>query len=259
MIPLYVFLLQAVLSAHTRCPPNYSPTSSGPCIVELGTASSFCGACEMCTQYGAMRKHLAFLTGKNAHQFTSTLSDRNNAWLGFNRFLTTPNRSFYEWFDVDPRTTHPMIVDPTIIRRSTTAHKEKPVVIFNGIDGMMYDFSATTSRLRPNVYCEYGGLLPTGSWRQEYREDSPMILENFIQTNPDFYGCYKEITAVSIVECAKKCTLNVACRSLYYGENTQRCVHMMYADALLPATFTSNQTGWKRLAKTSYPVSEDEK
>ncbi|TGZ70680.1 hypothetical protein CRM22_003063 [Opisthorchis felineus] len=53
------------------------------------------------------------------------------------------------------------------------------------------------------------------------------------------------------------CTLNVACRSLYYGESTQHCVHMMYADALLPSTFTSNQTGWKRLAKTSYRANSD--
>ncbi|GAA54187.1 hypothetical protein CSKR_109386 [Clonorchis sinensis] len=228
--------------------------SSNLCVVGVGTASSFCRASEMCARYGAKTKHLAFLIGKNAHQVTSTLSDGNNAWLGFNRFLTAPNWSISEWLDVDPRTPQFMTKDRTIIRRSSRTHREKPVVILNALDGSIQDFSATTSMLRLKVYCEYGGLLPTGSWHQQYREDSPMTLENFIQTNPDFYGCYKVVTASSMIDCAKKCTLNVACRSLYYGENTQRCVHMMYADALLPVAFTSNQTGWKRMAKTSYPA-----
>ncbi|GAA48332.1 hypothetical protein CLF_101478 [Clonorchis sinensis] len=102
------------------------------------------------------------------------------------------------------------------------------------------------------AYCQYGGSLPVQYGPQEYRSDFPVQLGNFIQFDAQFFGCYRVADEPSIIACTLKCTLNVACRSIYYNKGSQRCVSMMYADGLLPSVITSSPDGWKRLAKTSY-------
>ncbi|TGZ70676.1 hypothetical protein CRM22_003060 [Opisthorchis felineus] len=106
-----------------------------------------------------------------------------------------------------------------------------------------------------SVYCEYGGPLPTGNLRQKYRSDFPVPLDQFFTSDKNWHGCHQMLQKPSKLDCARKCTLDVACRSIYYDDADGRCVHMMYADARLPSTVRSETAKWERYAKTSYVVS----
>ncbi|TGZ70678.1 hypothetical protein CRM22_003062 [Opisthorchis felineus] len=226
------------------------------CVVKLGEAGSFCSACEMCKRYGAARGHLAFLIGRNTRRVMPRLPTSTNLWLGFNWFLSTPNRSAVGWHDVDPRTPQYATVGKEILWDPNDPLGTEPVVVSRCLTKTMFGCSVLCQWLSLTVYCEHGGHLPTENWQQLYRSDFPVQLkDNFILPSTKSLGCYQEILTNSMTECAHRCTVNMECRSFYYGRYNLRCVHTLYADSLLPSVFAMNPTGWKRFAKTPYPDS----
>ncbi|KAG5453238.1 hypothetical protein CSKR_113603 [Clonorchis sinensis] len=259
MIPvyvLYVVFLQAIVRTHSKCPSSYNEVSPGLCVVRLRTAYSFCEACEMCAQYGAVRGHLAFILGRNANRVFPNQSETAFTWLGFNKFLTQPRQPAVEWRDVDPRTPD-FTTNGSEMKFATREASILPVVVINSV-GTMYTCVSNCYGLAIAVYCEYGGVLPTGSLHQQYRSDFPVPLTELVSSETGGYGCSKEVKSNSIIDCARKCTLDVACRSFYYGNHSGRCVHNMYADSLLATSMASGELNWKRFAKVSYPWLRDE-
>ncbi|KAG5453377.1 hypothetical protein CSKR_109394 [Clonorchis sinensis] len=252
-IVLLVILLQKTFRALSGCPSTYTQIAPDLCLVKVGITSSFFVACEMCATYGAERGHLAFLLGRNAKQVITLLPGAESVWFGLNAFLTGLNGSNIEWRDVDPRTPGFVTVPCELTWTESQPDGNEPILFRKPWESGMHDGPVENSRDNLTVYCEFGGSLPTGAWHQQYRSDFPVPLDSFIQTDQNLFGCYREVNASSIIDCARKCSFDVACRSLYYDENNQRCVHTMYVDALLPSTFTSSQVGWKRFAKTSHP------
>ncbi|KER33251.1 hypothetical protein T265_00935 [Opisthorchis viverrini] len=252
MILLYVAFLQAIMRAHSQCPSPYNEVSPGLCVVRLASANSFCAACEMCAKYGAARGQLAFVLGRNANRVFPNDSETGHTWLGFNKFLTEPTQRAVGWRDVDPRTPGFMTNGPEMQLAVAEPQANSTVVVTHG-NGKMYDCPSDCYELGLAVYCEYGGVLPTGLLLQQYRSDFPVSLTEVISSQTHGYGCFAEANSTSIIDCGRKCTLNVACRSLYYGNSSGRCVHATYADSLLPANIASGELNWKRFAKVSYP------
>ncbi|GAA52556.1 hypothetical protein CLF_108319 [Clonorchis sinensis] len=254
MIQLFVLVLQAVLSTHSSCPPKYSHIPPDMCVVSQGQKDSFCSASKVCAEFGAARGHLAFLVGRNARQIMRQLPANTNLWLGLNQFLKEESPSTVGWRDFDPRTPEYKTVGGEIIWGNGEPDGGDPIIISRFKNATMYDCSTTCDWVTLSVFWEYGGPLPTGDLRQKYHSEFPMRLENFIEVDPNWFGCYQDVEASSALDCARKCTMNVACRSIYYGDVDRRCVHMMYADARLPSYFMSTTSKWKRYAKTSYIV-----
>ncbi|OON14582.1 hypothetical protein X801_09625 [Opisthorchis viverrini] len=254
MVLWIYFIMETVLSICSGCPPTYEQISPDLCVINLGPASSFCEASAMCANYGAERGELAFLVGRNVRRLIPSLNPATNLWLGMNGFLILPNRTAVAWRDTDPRTPRFTTVGEEIVWFADEPGGAESVIVFQYSSKAMHDCYPTC--LWPGerffAYCEYGGSLPTMDRPQEYRSDFPVPIDNFIQTDMQFFGCYREVDEPSIIACTLKCTLNVACRSIYYHKESHRCVSMMYADSLLPSVFTSSPNGWKRLAKTSY-------
>ncbi|KAG5453372.1 hypothetical protein CSKR_109388 [Clonorchis sinensis] len=243
---------KAVLSTCSDCPSNYSHILPDLCIVNLEQTNSFCSAAEKCANFGATHGHLAFLVGRNARQISPFLNDCTNLWLGLNVLLKPANPSSIGWRDVDPRTPQYTTKRGEISWQLGKTRASNAIIIMEGITRTMYGCSTTCDSMPLSAICEYGAPLPTGRRQQHYRSDFPVRLDDFIQTDPNAFGCYQEVEAFSTLDCARKCTMDVACRSIYYGEADRRCVHMMYADARLPSSITKKEAGWKRYAKTSY-------
>ncbi|GAA57570.1 hypothetical protein CLF_112907 [Clonorchis sinensis] len=249
-------LLQQALQAQSGCPSDYFIISPHLCVIDLGGAPTFCRASQMCATFGAARGHLAFLVGRNARQIMRQLPEKTNLWLGLNQFLTEVSPSTVGWRDVDPRTPEYKTVGGEIIWSNGEPDGGDPIIISKCKNAIMYDCSTTCDWVTLSVFCEYGGPLPTGILRQMYHSEFPMRLANFIETDPNWFGCYQDVDAFSALDCAHKCTMDVACRSIYYdpsnGDAARRCVHMMYADARLRSTVKSDKAEWRRYAKTSY-------
>ncbi|KAG5453371.1 hypothetical protein CSKR_109387 [Clonorchis sinensis] len=208
----------------------------------------------MCKRYGAARGHLAFLVGRNTRRVMPHLPTSTNLWLGFNWFLTTPNHSAVGWHDVDPRTPQYTTVGNEILWDPKDPLGTEPVVVSKCLTKTMFDCSVLCQLVPLTVYCEYGGQLPSENRQQLYRSDFPVQLkDNFILSSTKFLGCYREILTNSVTECAHRCTVNMECRSFYYGEYNLRCIHTLHADSLLPSAFVMNPAGWKRFAKTPNP------
>ncbi|TGZ70574.1 hypothetical protein CRM22_001849 [Opisthorchis felineus] len=257
MILLYVGFLLTILSTHSGCPSSYNQISPDLCVVRLTTANTFCRACEMCAQYGAARGHLAFLLGRNANRVFPVTAEPGYTWLGFTKFLTEPSLFTIGWRDVDPRTPGFTTTGSEMIWSGLELQDDQPVAVIYK-DGVIYDCTVDCFGLPLTVYCEYGGVLPIGPLQQQYRSDFPLSLTDLIRPGSKVFGCFLEVNSSSIIDCARKCTLEVACRSLYYGDYSRRCIHTMYADALLPEYIASGETDWKRFAKVSYARIRDE-
>ncbi|GAA55940.1 hypothetical protein CLF_109424 [Clonorchis sinensis] len=205
MIPvyvLYVVFLQAIVRTHSKCPSSYNEVSPGLCVVRLRTAYSFCEACEMCAQYGAVRGHLAFILGRNANRVFPNQSETTFTWLGFNKFLTQPRQPAVEWRDVDPRTPDFTTNDWELKLANIEPTPNLPVVVINSV-GAMYTCVSNCYGLAIAVYCEYGGVLPTGSLHQQYRSDFPVPLTELVSSETGGYGCSKEVKSNSIIDCAR--------------------------------------------------------
>ncbi|OON16918.1 hypothetical protein X801_07253 [Opisthorchis viverrini] len=210
----------------------------------------------MCKRYGAARGHLTFLIGRNTRRVMPHLPNCTNLWLGFNWFLTTMNRSSVGWHDVDPRTPQYTTKGEEILWDLNDPSGTEPVVVSRCLTKTMFGCSVLCKLVPLSVYCEYGGQLPIENRQQLYRSDFPVQLkDNFILPSTKFLGCYQEIPTNSMIECAHKCTVNMQCRSFYFGQYNLRCVHTLHADSLLPSVFVMKAADWKRFAKIPYPDS----
>ncbi|TGZ75330.1 hypothetical protein CRM22_000436 [Opisthorchis felineus] len=254
---LYITLALLSLTCTAICPAGYMHTRFAFCVVQVGLATEFCEACELCSNYGKQRGQFVFLQGRSMLAIVSSLDMISVVWSGINALLGIPeSRSAFGWQDIEPKMPV-FIAEPSEFKWGSGQPDENgPYLVYNKSDDAMYD--VPQKGLEPpgvTVLCEFGGLLPRYRWTQRYDATYPKRFDNIIHPNPGLVGCPHETQALTKIDCVRRCALDITCRSVYFNGKEGKCVLMRHADSLLPQTIAQSQEDWSRFVRTkqTYP------
>ncbi|GAA50419.1 hypothetical protein CLF_104520 [Clonorchis sinensis] len=220
------------------------------CNIAVRKAYIILKACARCARYGEESGQLAFLMGRQFLNITSGNSISSDSWTGLNRLFHEQN-AYNVWRDVDPRS-------PSFIRKSNEIQwglaepTNDPAIIYDKTAKRMRDTSLDCTWTKARVYCEHGGPLSDIRNLYQFRTGFPAPISKLVETRTGYVGCYKELSAFTQIGCARKCALNPHCRSVYFHKQDERCILMLYTDALLPARLAKNDAGWTRFGKIGY-------
>ncbi|KAG5442517.1 hypothetical protein CSKR_114470 [Clonorchis sinensis] len=249
----HIILVLLPILSRGRCPPEYTQLSADVCMIQLGAANEFCKACALCSNYGKQRNQVAFLQGRNVNLLKSVLQTGSAVWTGMHGLLGIPKSpSVAGWRDLDPRTPE-FTSGPDLFKWAPNQPTgSEPHLVFHKHHEVMYDIYSPPLNFTREVYCEYGEAVPKTDFNVLYRADFPDKFNSIVQPQPDLDGCTLMVKARTKIDCARRCTLDTACRSIYFNENERKCIHMQHADSLLPQKITESQEGWSRFARTAY-------
>ncbi|KAF5404714.1 hypothetical protein PHET_01707 [Paragonimus heterotremus] len=234
----------------TGCPDDLDHVGSNVCVMNLGDTNMFCNAAERCAGVGELRGWKLFLIGHNAplveniHAFTL-----HPVWTGVNQLLINRQTATDGWGDTNPDTPeYKTPLDFPWFNNQPSA--DNPYTYYNFRHKAFFGRS-TSNTDDPSVYCEFGGLLPSGVTTTKFRTDFPEKISEFFPSNPEFTGCYvNDRTRTTKIKCGFMCAQNHACRSVYFDEQTGQCIQVLYADSPLAQYHRKMGTTWVRFAKT---------
>ncbi|VDP90152.1 unnamed protein product [Echinostoma caproni] len=73
---------------------------------------------------------------------------------------------------------------------------------------------------------------------------------SWIEENTKYEGCFVEYMQQTSISCGLKCHLDLKCRSYYFEENKQYCIHTQFVDMSLGRTVSSLEaTQWNRYTR----------
>ncbi|OON18061.1 PAN domain protein [Opisthorchis viverrini] len=249
-----IYFILVFFPTFTRCycPPNYVRFSEDVCMIQLNETTEFCEASSFCSNYGKKHNQLVFLHGRNVNFLKPILPHRPWAWNGMHVLLGIPeSHSVAGWHDMDPRSPEFTSGPDSFKWGENQPNGNEPHLIYHKKDDAMYDVYSRPYDFAHAVHCEYGGELPKDNLNVLFKADFPKKFNNIVQPRPDFLGCPLTLEAATKMDCARRCALDPACRSIYFNNKEKKCIHMLYADSLLPQTITTSPEGWSRFAKTA--------
>ncbi|KAF7233977.1 hypothetical protein EG68_12030 [Paragonimus skrjabini miyazakii] len=186
-------------TSNATCPLQFTAVTTDVCATRVGQSQSFCGAATQCAQLGKNINATVFLIGRNAPKLAvKGLSH----WTGVNQLLVYRNDMKTGWYDTNPNT--PQYTTGSDFQwQGTQPEGYEAVTYYAQSIGKFGDFPIATGYDPLPVFCEYGGPLATVSKSIKFRSDFPVLLANFVQQNPLFYGCFSEILpSVTPIQCA---------------------------------------------------------
>ncbi|OON16395.1 PAN domain protein [Opisthorchis viverrini] len=233
-----LFYLSVLINPHVcfTCPPDFQMANVGVCIVVGRYISGFCAAADYCALYGQRRHQLVYLIGRNIRRIPRRMTGARSLQTGLNFLLEPPNMGTPNDVRHVNRTTQLSSQDISLWLRDGTAIRNVP---------------RFTRRHRPRTICEYGGNLPDGHHKVRFLSNFPKPLSVLVHSEGSLSGCEHVVAARTKLDCARRCALEPACRSIYYDSGSNSCVHMMHADSLLSLSGAKRGSGWVRFAKTS--------
>ncbi|KER19064.1 hypothetical protein T265_12026 [Opisthorchis viverrini] len=254
MYLLSLFYLSALINPHvcSTCPPDFRIENEGVCIVVGRYISNFCAAADYCALYGQRRHQLVYLIGRNIRRIPRRMTGARSFQTGLNFLLEPPNMGTPVWRDLDPNDPEYTATknDVRYVNRTTQLSSQDISLWLRDVT-VLRNVPRFTRRHRTRTICEYGGNLPDGHLKVRFLSNFPKPLSVLVHSEGSLSGCEHVVAARTKLDCARRCALEPACRSIYYDSGSNSCVHMMHADSLLSLSGAKRGSGWVRFARTS--------
>ncbi|KAG5442353.1 hypothetical protein CSKR_109283 [Clonorchis sinensis] len=256
----FIFLYMLIL-IHPHicftCPPTFRNLGESFCVVVLRRTLRFCSATEKCARYGERNKQVVYLIGRNIVRVPRLITDVRGMHTGINFLLEPPTNGNLVWRDLDPKSPEYTATEKEFnYNIRPMGQGQRYVPRWFPVEKLIRDVSAYSS-YSSRIICEYGGVLPDGHRKVQFRSNFPKPLSVLVHSDARFTGCEKKMSTRTKLECARRCALKPACRSIYFEGGTSSCIHMMHADSLLSLRTAGRGSGWVRFAKTSLALELD--
>ncbi|TGZ65027.1 hypothetical protein CRM22_006071 [Opisthorchis felineus] len=234
------------------CPPNFQMTYENICIVIERKITRFCSAAEHCAKVGEREKMLVFLIGRNVLRIPRPFGDSRGMLTGINFLLEPPIGGNPVWRDLNPNSPEYTATDKELRYQTRTMRSNNRYsLLWFPNERVLRDSSIFISPYVSETVCEYGGVLPDGHRKVQFRSNFPKPLSVLVHSDAKISGCEANVIARTKLDCARRCALNPACRSIYFESGNNSCILMMHADSLLSLSTGSRGSGWVRFAKMS--------
>ncbi|TGZ73405.1 hypothetical protein CRM22_001536 [Opisthorchis felineus] len=156
------------------CPANFNTMVANVCLVNRSDTNGFCLACDSCAEYGKQRKQLVYLIGRNAPLLTFVMQNSKPVYTGLNCLLEPVTDNGPIWRDLDPNSPEYSTSEASLISPDGRTPECKPFLLWQPREFIMNDFADEDRSQSFQVYCEYGGPIPSGHRAVRFRDDFPV-------------------------------------------------------------------------------------
>ncbi|THD22820.1 hypothetical protein D915_006279 [Fasciola hepatica] len=215
---------------------------------------SYCKAHETCFSIGKTGNQIGYMVGEKLFRFISIVKHNQSVWLNLNALLhqtVGPNDTSWIYGEKIPTLAGQSMNDTQDIEVCESSR----VALYTNDKHIR---RTSTSEGNYSFVCEYRPINRTvGITRAEVFNSKSIILKRIHVDSEKSKGCFQYIHNISLLLCSFRCSVDLACRSMYHNSINSECIHAKYVDSLMaPDDWNKHSSGWKRFTRVNWSLAK---